>query len=164
MWSEPQWPGSSWFLFYRLSANLNASINPRRQWYAKWFFVGSNLLISARLQLICGLSSGELLPLCHWNFSLHFTPVRFITFLRASSSVSSANTHVNIHIQKKTLRSDAEGGHVQQCCSLHLLQKWVYIDTCLCTAQKTFLESHARPSRPSPTRSRSFMLTYMHLP
>lgn len=113
MWSEPQRPGSSWFLFYRLSVNLNASINPRWHSYAKWIFVGSNLLISARLQLICGLSSGELLPLCHWNFSLHFTPVRFITFLYASSSASSANTHINTHIQKKTQPAIRRGGRTR---------------------------------------------------
>lgn len=104
----------------------------------------SYLLISSRLRLICGLSSGGFLPLCLWNFSLHFTPVLPLTFPSWCCLTFLAH---------KT-RTHTNGGTTNKCSGSHLPQIRDYIDTYSCTVRNIPWIS-CSPSYPSPTRAHS---------
>lgn len=111
----------------------------------------SNLLISSRLRLICGLSSGGFLPLCLWNFSLHFTPVHPLTFPLDAAS----------HFLLKKTRTHINGGTTNKCSGSHLPQIRDYIDTYSCTVRNIPWIS-CSPSYPSPTRAHSH--AHIHAP
>lgn len=116
-----------------------------------------DLLISARLRLICGLSSGGSLPLCHWNFSLHFTPVLLLTFLLPSAS----HFLLKMWSDMDEGEVDVEGRGAQTMQRLQLLQIRDYIDTYSYTA-RTIPWISCSPSHPSPTQAHSH--AHIHAP